>query len=224
MNGLRVKRGIPVYLSLIIVTSVISIASTIAIALKPEILSWVALQPDSILAGKYLWTLILHIFVHGSVIHLLVNMFVLFSLGSLTEKIIGRKRFIWLYLISGLFAGILSVVLAGVANGDGTLEKIFGGSDMFMVGASGAIFAIAGLLMTLLPKLRFSIIFLPFFSLPAYVMVPVVLILTWLVSATSGLPIGNVAHFGGFLVGLLYGFVLRMKYPQKTQMLQRYFR
>lgn len=224
MNGLSVRRGMPVYLSLIIFTSIISVIVTIIIAIKPELLPWFALQPESILRGRYLWTIILHFFVHGSFLHLLVNMFVLFSLGSLTEKIIGRKRFTWLYLISGLFAGILSVILAAMASGNGTLEKIFGTPDVYMVGASGAIFAVAGLLMVLLPRLKFSIIFLPFFSLPAYIMVPCVLILTWLVSATSGLPIGNVAHFGGFLVGLLYGFALRVKYPQKTQMLQRYFR
>ncbi len=214
---------IPVHISLIVLTSVISIVVSILYAFRPEIIPLLALQPEAILQGHGLWTIITHFFVHGSIFHLLINMFVLFSLGGLTERIIGKRRFVWLYLVSGLAAGILSVVLAGFF-GFGIWAKVFGTPDMYMVGASGAIFAIAGLLMVLLPRLKFSIIFLPFFSLPAYIMVPLVLLLTWFISIISGLPVGNVAHFGGFLVGLLYGWFLRVKYPQKTMLLQRYFR
>ena len=213
----------PVYLWIIVITSIISIAALIFFSINPETISIFALQPSAILAGQTLWTLVLHFFVHGSFFHLLINMFVLFSLGSLTERIIGRKRFFWLYIISGLFAGILSVLLSGFF-GNGIFEKAFGGPEVYMVGASGAIFAVAGLLMVLLPRLRFSIIFLPFFSLPAYIMVPVVLFLTWFISVVSGLPVGNVAHFGGFIAGMIYGICLRQKYPQKTAMLQRHFR
>lgn len=80
------------------------------------------------------------------------------------------------------------------------------------------------MIVVLLPKIRFMIIFLPFFSLPAYIMVPFILILTWLASIFGGFPIGNVAHFGGFLYGLVYGVYLRQKYKKKIALLQRYFR
>ena len=93
-----------------------------------------------------------------------------------------------------------------------------------MVGASGAIFAIAGLYVILLPRLRFSIIFFPFFSLPAYIMIPAVLFIFWGLSAVFNWPIGNVAHFGGFLAGLIYGLYLKGKYPGKVNRLQRMFR
>lgn len=188
------------------------------------VFNYVALYPANILQGKYLWTLITHMFMHGGFLHLFVNMFVLYSLGNLSEKIIGRKRYFWLYLLSGVFAGLLSVLLAGYFGNSALGVAIFGKPDLFMVGASGAIFAIAGLFVVLLPKLRFSIIFLPFFSLPAYVMVPLVLLLTWLATAAANLPIGNVAHFGGFLIGLLYGFYLRAKYKKKVMLIQRYFK
>lgn len=184
----------------------------------------IALKPINIIQGEYLWTLITHMFVHGGAMHLLMNMFVLFSLGGLSEKIIGRRRFFWLYIVSGLFAGILSVVLS-TQYGDTELgRRIFGDSTIYMVGASGAIFAIAGLFVMLLPRLKFMIIFLPFFSLPAYIMVPLVLFLTWIVTIAGNFPIGNVAHFGGFIVGILYGYYLRLKYPKKVKMLQRHFR
>ncbi|MBX4212039.1 rhomboid family intramembrane serine protease [Candidatus Pacearchaeota archaeon] len=188
------------------------------------VLDYFALKPSNILAGKYLWTLVLHIFSHGGAVHLLVNMFVLFSLGGLCEKIIGRKRFLWFYIISGVFAGLLSVVLSILYGNTLLGAKIFGDPSTYMLGASGAIFAIAGLFVMLLPRLRFSIIFLPFFSLPAYIMVPLVLILTWVATLASNLPIGNVAHFGGFIAGIAYGFYLKTKYRKKVMMLQQMFK
>jgi membrane associated rhomboid family serine protease len=188
-----------------------------------KVYNYVALYPSYILSGKYLWTLLTHMFMHGGVFHLFVNMFVLYSLGGFCEKVIGRKRFLWFYLSSGIFAGLLSVFLSGFY-GYGFWEKIFGSPNMYMVGASGAIFGIAGLFVILLPKVRFSIIFLPFFSLPGYIMIPFVLVLTWLASFAANLPIGNVAHLGGFVVGIVYGYYLKTKYRNKIIALQRYLR
>src|SRR3989344_6433555 len=107
--------------------------------------------------------------------HLLINMFVLFSLGNLSEKIIGRKRYFWFYLLSGLVAGLMFVFFAYFFGQTDLGARVFGSPEDAAVGASGAIFAIAGLFMVLTPKLRFMIIFLPFFSLPAYIMIPLVL-------------------------------------------------
>lgn len=228
------RRSLQYFLSRLSATSVIS-AITIVISVLGLILwtypwspfeglmNYFALKPLSIIQGKYIWTLFTHIFVHGSFLHLFVNMFVLFSLGGFCEKIIGRKRFIWFYFLAGIFAGLVSVILSGLF-GYGSGANIFGSPDMFMVGASGAIFAIAGLFTVILPRLKFSIIFLPFFSLPAFIMIPLVLFLTWGASIAFGFPIGNVAHLGGFLAGLGYGFYLRTKYRKKVVMLGRYFR
>lgn len=209
---------------LIVITLIISIISLILFTAYPKSIDYLALKPANILQGKYLWTLVTHMFVHGGFGHLFVNMFALFSLGRLCERIIGRKRFIWFYLISGIFAGLLSVIASGYFGNTVWGERIFGSPETFMVGASGAIFAIAGLYVLLLPNLRFMIIFLPFFSLPAYIMIPLVLAIMWALSILFGWPIGNVAHFGGFLVGISYGFYLRMKYSRKVSQLQKMFR
>ena len=207
---------------IIIFTSIISMVSFVLFNSSEKYLAYLALMPGNILAGKYILTLITHIFVHGGFGHLFVNMFVLFSLGSLCEKIIGQKRFLLFYLLSGVFAGILSVVLSGLF-GYGIGERIFGSPNIYMVGASGAIFAIAGLYVVLLPKIKFSIIFLPFFTLPAYVMVPLALFVMWALSFAWNWPIGNAAHFGGFLAGLIYGLYIKMKYRRKIEKLQRFF-
>jgi len=208
----------------IIASSIILfLVEIVLLAINPDFVKYFAISSSNFLGGKYLWTILTHIFAHGGVFHLFVNMFALFSLGGLTEKIIGRKRFIWFYLISGIFAGLLSVLLSGFF-GFGFWEKVFGSPEVYMLGASGAIFGVAGVVVALLPRIRFSIIFIPFFSLPGYIMIPLVLVIMWAASISAGLPIGNVAHFGGLLAGLAYGFYLRNKYRRKVEMLQRHFR
>ncbi len=208
---------------IIILNLILFALEFVLLAINPDNVKYFALSADNFLSGNYLWTIMTHMFAHGGFIHLFVNMFALFSFGGLCERIIGRKRFIWFYLIAGIFAGISSVLLAGFF-GFGFWEKVFGSPEIFMLGASGAIFGIAGLFVVLLPKMRFGIIFIPFFSLPGYVMVPLVLVVMWLASIGAGLPIGNVAHFGGFIAGLAYGWYLRMKYAKKVQMLEKMFR
>lgn len=182
-----------------------------------------AIQPENFLSKGYFWTPLTSMFMHGSFLHLILNMVALLSLGSLSERIIGKKRFIGFYIFSGLFAGLLFVFLSGFFGSSEIGMKIFGSPLSYAVGASGAIFAIAGLFVVLTPKMRFSFIFLPFFSLPAYIMVPLVLFATWLVSSSTGFPVGNTAHLGGFLVGLLYGFYLKRKFKRKTKMIAEIF-
>ncbi len=172
-----------------------------------NIMSYVALKPSDFMQGKYLWALITS----------------MFMLGNLCEKIIGRKRFLAFYLISGIAAGLMFVLFAYFFGNTELGAKIFSSPDVAAVGASGAIFAIAGLFMILTPRLRFMIIFLPFFSLPAYLMIPIALFATWIVSSSVGIGIGNTAHLGGFLVGVFYGIYLRYKYKRKTRLIARYF-
>ena len=178
---------------------------------------YLAIQPHNLIGFGFVWTLITSMFMHGRFLHLLVNMLVLFSLGGLCERIIGRKRFFRFYILAGIFAGLLFVALAYFFGNSQMGVMLFGGKYSYAVGASGAIFAIAGLFVVLTPKMKFYIIFLPFFSLPAYIMVPLVLIVTWAVSVSTGLAVGNTAHLGGFLYGLIYGFYLRCKYKSKTK-------
>ena len=211
---------------IILINVLFFIIVSIAIYSNQNLVEYIAIQSNNFFNGMYLWTLLTSMFMHANIFHLLINMFVLFSLGSLCEKIIGRKRYLAFYLISGIVAGLMFVSLAfvfGTTDPNFIGTKIFGSPEAFAVGASGAIFAIAGLFMILTPKLRFSIIFLPFFSLPAYIMIPLVLFGTWLVSSSVGFGVGNTAQLGGFLVGVVYGLYLKHKYKKKTRMIARYF-
>ena len=54
--------------------------------------------------------------------------------------------------------------------------------------------------------------------------VPILLIGLWLISITGSIGIGNTAHLGGLIAGLVYGLYLKSKYPNKVMALNRYFR
>jgi len=203
------------YTSILIGVNVaVFLAYLILIAMFDEslVVSWIALMPATILAGENLWTFVTSMFMHAGVGHLFVNMVSLMFIGNFAEKLIGKKRFIWLYFVGGLFAGLLFVLVALASGMD---------MNVYAVGASGAIFALGGLLAVLTPRLPVLVFFI--IPMPMWAAMGFLMFGLWALSLGLGLPIGNVAHLGGLIVGLGYGFYLRKKYPRKTQMISRYF-
>lgn len=249
----------------IIINVIISLTVFILLKVYDEktILNYVALTPAFILSGKYLWTFITSMFVHASFFHLFANMFSLFFVGRFLEKIIGRKRFFWVYIISGIVGGFFFVVS----------EMFLGDTAIPAVGASGALFGLVGVLAVLVPLSRIYLIVGPLVLIVAEVILrsvlpvgvfsyidPLILILfivmvfsmfsfnkklrrislplelpMWLLPIVAiiplviigffiELPIGNSAHFGGLVIGLIYGFYLRKKYPNKTKKISGMFR
>lgn len=177
-----------------------------------SVVSLVALQPAAVLAGRNLWTFLTSIFMHAGFAHLLVNMVSLFFIGSFVEKLIGKKRFLVFYLGAGLFAGIFFVLISLITGTD---------LNVYAVGASGAIFGLGGLLAVLTPRLPVLVFFI--IPMPMWLAMIFLLGILWVFSLSLGIPIGNVAHLGGLLVGLGYGFYLKYKYPRKTAMISKYF-
>jgi len=185
-----------------------------------KVLSFVALQPNAFFSGV-VWTLLTSMFMHGGFSHLFVNMISLFFIGNFVEKLVGRKRFFWLYMLSGLFAGLMFVVLAYFFGSTDLGVRIVGSPEIFAVGASGAIFALGGLLAILTPKLRVYVMFI--IPMPMWIAMVVLMFVLWGISAGANLPIGNTAHFGGLLVGVGYALYLKKKYRRKTAMISKYF-
>jgi len=180
--------------------------------INPNFIDYIALKPSNIFSGKNLWTILSSMFMHGSFSHLLVNMISLFFIGNFVERIIGAKRFAVFYLAGGIIAGISFVLLSLIFKSE---------FDTYAVGASGAIFSLAGLLMILLPRLPVLVFFV--IPMPLWLGVLFLLFGLWAISVVAGLPIGNTAHLGGFVIGVIYGFYLKMKYPRKVEMLRMYF-
>ena len=186
----------------------------ILIISKGSFVDYIAIKPENILHGKYLWTFITSMFMHGGPFHLFANMFTLFFIGNLIEQIIGKKRYLLFYLLSGLAASIFFIIFSFIFTSD---------FSAYAVGASGSIFALAGLMMILTPNLPVYLMFIPLPVKMKYA-VPILLIGLWLISLTGSIAIGNTAHLGGAIVGLFYGLYLKSKYPRNVMMLNRYVR
>lgn len=138
-------------------------------------------------------------FLHGSWMHLIGNMWFLWLFGNNVEDSMTRPRFVVFYLGCGLAAALLQVVLDPRSN-------------IPMVGASGAISGVMGAYLVLYPRVRvFTLVPLGFFitsiALPAWVMLLYWGALQLLGGFTSmGAEGGGVAfwaHVGGFLAGVV---------------------
>jgi membrane associated rhomboid family serine protease len=177
-------------------------------------IDYIAIMPGNILSGKYLWTFVTSMFMHGGFFHLFVNMFSLYFVGTLIERILGRKRYFWFYIIAGILSGVIFVLSAFVFPQD---------MLAYAVGASGALFGLIGILIFLTPNLPVYVMFIPIPIKMKYA-APGMLVLLWVISIGANVPIGNVAHFGGLLVGLVYGLVLKYRFPRKVSMIQNHFK
>ena len=207
--------NLSVNLVLILVNVIFFIAFLILNRFNLLGLELVALNPSNIYEGKYLWTFLTSMFMHGGFFHIFGNMLSLFFAGSLVEKILGSKRYFYFYIASGLFAGVFFVLIS--------LIPIFGlNPNSLAVGASGAIFGIIGLMMLITPNLPVYIMFIPIPVKMKYA-APGMLIVLWLISQWGDIPIGNTAHLGGLLFGLIFGFYLRKKYKNKMKYINKYF-
>jgi membrane associated rhomboid family serine protease len=204
-------------LNLILINLFCFILFTILIYSNSNFINYIAIKPSNILQGKYLWTFLTSMFMHGGFFHLFVNMLSLFFIGSLVEKILGRKRYLYFYLIAGLFSALFFVLSSLIP-----VQFFSNDFNTFAVGASGALFGLVGLLMLLTPNLPVFVMFIPIPIKMKYA-APGILIVLWLISIAGSVPIGNTAHFGGLIFGLIYGIYLRKKFPNKIKSLGRYF-
>lgn len=207
------KFNISMNTKLVILNVILFIVFSIFIFYKASFIDYVAIKPANILQGKYLWTFFTSMFMHGGLFHLFANMLSLFFIGGLIEKILGSKRYFYFYLISGLMASLF-FVLAGLID-----VQSF---NAYAVGASGAIFGLIGFLVMITPNLPVYIMFIPIPIKMKYAG-PGMLIVLWLISIAGKIGIGNWAHFGGLIVGIIYGLYLKKSYKNKTRAISNYF-
>jgi len=133
-----------------------------------------------VLYGQW-WRLLTAAFLHGSILHIAFNMYVLFALGPTLERVLGHGRFVVLYVVAALGGSVASYT--------------FSDPRTVSVGASGAIFGLMGALLVAGRRLKWD--------------VRQVLILL-AVNVVIGFISPDVdwrAHFGGLVVGALVAAV-----------------
>ena len=153
-----------------------------------------ALSWDGIGRG-HVWQFVSYVFLHASPSHLLLNMLMLFLIGPETERGLGKKHFYIMFLFSGLVGGLCWLLL----NLSGYVS---------LVGASAGIYGVLFAFAALYPNRRLMLIFFPFVTFKAWVLVLcfAVLELIFLVSREGGM-IAYAAHLGGGLAGCFYALI-----------------
>jgi membrane associated rhomboid family serine protease len=157
--------------------------------------------------------LISHQFLHGGWWHFLSNIWVLFIFGDNVEDRLGSGRYLFFYLIGGMAAGLIQTIMTP-------------GSRVPSIGASGAIAAVLGAYFLFYPRSK-VITLIPIFFIPWFVELPAIIYLGfWFVmqlfsglqslATVGGAANGGIAwwaHIGGFLFGLILGWILTIGKP-----------
>lgn len=149
------------------------------------------------------WTWVTSIFAHdpSGFFHIAINSIVLYFFGPLVERRIGSKKFTALFLVTGALAGLAQV---------GTVAITTPGVPSAVLGASGAVAAIMGVMTVLNPNLRIYIYFI--LPMPLWVATLLFAIYSAFTSVAFGPGAGGVAqlaHLAGLGLGLLYGAKLK---------------
>ena len=139
------------------------------------------------------WTIVTSMFLHTRFWHIFANMITLYFFGTAFNRLVGDRRFLLVYFSGGIIGNILMLLLAGFA------------PYYVALGASGAVFALAGGLVVMRPKL-------PVIIFPIPIPVPLWVAVLGGFVILSFLPsVAWQAHLGGLIVGLIAGYIFRRK-------------
>jgi len=156
------------------------------------------------ISGQW-WRLLACVFIHGSLLHIAFNMWCLWNLGRLAESVYGHWTFAAVYLIAGLGASLTSLIWHA-------------SNPVPSVGASGAIFGIAGALIASFYLGEFS---LPRAAVSGMLRSVVMFVGYNLVFGAVAASTDNAAHVGGLLMGLLLGALIAKVAPGHNDFLRR---
>lgn len=154
-------------------------------ALTVRLFRFGAKENGSLAGGEY-WRLLTTAFLHGGIIHLLVNSYSLYVLGGLTERVLGRARFLATYFVSAATGSLASWAF----------------NSHIGVGASGAIFGLLGTALYL--SWRGQTAHIPPTALKSLGMWTVYNLVYGFITPT----IDNAAHLGGMAGGVLCAMLL----------------
>ncbi|MBC7683363.1 MAG: rhomboid family intramembrane serine protease, partial [Ferruginibacter sp.] len=140
------------------------------------------------------WRLLTAAFVHSGIVHLVMNMLGLWAMGQTAERIYGHRMFSGIYLGSALVASALSLH--------------FSAQNTISVGASGAVFGLAGVVLVAVLRYRDT---LPRLFGKQMLRGIGFFVVYSLVQGYLQTGVDNAAHVGGLLAGALMGFILPVR-------------
>jgi uncharacterized protein len=172
----------------ILIIIAINLFVFVMVTIRPQLVDYLGLTPA--LVWRQPWQIITHMFTHQAFFHIFSNMFTLYFFGQAVLQLLGDKRFYLIYLLGGVIGALFFVALA----------PLLGQEHATAIGASGAVFALGGVLAVLRPSLRVYV-----FPIPA----PIPLWIAVLGGFMLMSFVANVAwqaHLGGLLFGAAAGY------------------
>lgn len=153
----------------------------------------------AIVSGKERWRYVTSMFMHFGISHLFNNMLLLFFIGDYVEEYIGHMKFLVLYLISGILAGVVSMGY------NSSHENL-----VISCGASGAIFGIVGALAGFIFLSRGMI---------KNITGPRLLVFIGpsILSGMQSQGVDNMAHIGGLVSGFLLALIITLCFEGKNR-------
>ncbi len=152
-------------------------------------LSGWALSGQALAQGRW-WTVVTHLFLHANLLHLMVNVLALWFVGPEVEFMLGRTKYVILYVLSGVAGGLL--------------QTVFSPPTSELVGASGAVCGVLLSFTTAYPEmpLRALLFFVLPVSMKAKTLGRGLIIVSLVCALLRILPqVGHLAHLGGALMG-----------------------
>lgn len=168
----------------------------------PELVRWGANVGALTISGEW-WRLLTNIFVHGGVIHIAFNMWCLWYLGQLAESLYGPWTYGCIYLICGIGASLTSAAWHPYVPS---------------VGASGAIFGLAGALFTAIKLGEFSV---PRAALSGTLRSLGAFVVYNLIFGFAISGVDNAAHIGGLITGVIVGALVALLAPAQEHATRR---
>jgi membrane associated rhomboid family serine protease len=181
---------------------------------KPVLTLAFGLEPFAVVERFWIWQLGTYMFLHGGVFHILFNMLALWMFGTELERIWGTRYFLKFYFVTGIGAGVLTVLFSTLPFG--FAQQI---QHSVVIGASGAVY---GLLLAYALYFPDRPILMIVFWVPAKVCVAILggIALVTSLSETGG--VANATHLGGLLVAYL--FLKRPKMHPMAEVKYRYLK
>jgi membrane associated rhomboid family serine protease len=170
------------------------------------------------------YQLVTHMFMHGDLFHLFFNMYALVIFGIVLEQVWGSQKFFLYYMVTGLGAAILHLLVlhleaASLANAmeAGSMAAARNLEILKMtptVGASGAVYGVLLAYGMLFPNNRLQLLFPPIVLKAKWFVIIFGLIELWMGISNTG---GNVAHFA-HLGGMIFGYFLILYWKKNNRM------
>ena len=147
------------------------------------------------------WQFVTHMFMHGGFWHIFFNMYTFFFFGTMLERTLGSKKFLWFYFITGFGAVALHMLVQWLqVRAGANVAAIY---QTPVLGASGAVYGVLIGYAMLFPNDRMTLLFPPVTLKAKWMMLIFagIELMTGAVGTADG--VAHFAHLGGMLFGAL---------------------